>query len=138
LDISLLDINIFKIKRNGGIGMTFKEQLPIYQQIADYICEQILAHRWIENERIPSVRDLGSNLKVNPNTVLRSFEWLVSKNVISNKRGVGYFVSDNAKEQIIAYRRTRFLEEELPNVFKTMKLLHIDIKEFEKLYNKNR
>ncbi|MDR1346139.1 MAG: GntR family transcriptional regulator [Bacteroidales bacterium] len=117
--------------------MIFKESLPIYQQIADYICEQILAHRWFEGERISSVRDLGSNLEVNPNTVMRSFEWLVSKDIISNKRGVGYFVTDNAKEQIIAYRRTRFLEEELPNVFSTMKLLHIDIEEIRTLYNKN-
>ncbi|MDR1113345.1 MAG: GntR family transcriptional regulator [Bacteroidales bacterium] len=117
--------------------MIFKESLPIYQQIADYICEQILAHRWFEGERIPSVRDLGSDLKVNPNTVLRSFEWLVSKDIISNKRGLGYFVTDNAEEQIIAYRRMRFLEEELPNVFNTMKLLHIDVEEFKALYHKN-
>ena len=115
--------------------MNFKETLPIYQQIADYICEQILTHRWHEGERIPSVRDLGSDLEVNPNTVLRSFEWLVSKDIINNKRGVGYFAADNAKKQIIAYRKARFLEEELPNVFKTMKLLNIDIAEFETLYH---
>jgi len=114
--------------------MNFKDTLPIYQQIADYICEQILTHKWSEGERIPSVRELGSILEVNPNTVLRSFEWLLNKNIINNKRGVGYFADDNALQKIIAFRKARFLEEELPNVFKTMKLLNINFDEFKALY----
>ncbi|MDD4821785.1 MAG: GntR family transcriptional regulator [Bacteroidales bacterium] len=114
--------------------MEFKEAQSIYLQISDYVCEQILMERWKEGDRIPSVRELGVALEVNPNTVMRSYDFLQSIDIIFNKRGVGYFVAESAKTKIIDYRRKQFLEQELPGVFKTMHLLGMSVEEINAQY----
>ena len=56
--------------------MQFRETASIYLQIADYICEKILLKEWKVDERVPSVRELAMQLEVNPNTVMRTYEFL--------------------------------------------------------------
>ena len=114
--------------------MEFKENQTIYLQIGDYVCEQILLGRWNEGDRILSVRELGVDLEVNPNTVMRTYDFLQNNEIIFNKRGVGYFVEEKAKTKIIEYRRKQFLEQELPIIFKTMNLLGMTIQDIEKQY----
>jgi DNA-binding transcriptional regulator YhcF (GntR family) len=116
--------------------MEFKNTKAIYLQIADYICEQILTGRWSENDRIPSVRELGVALEVNPNTVMRTYDFLQDKEIIFNKRGIGYFVNENAKAKTIELRKKHFLEEDLPLVFKNMELIGMNLREVEKEYDK--
>jgi DNA-binding transcriptional regulator YhcF (GntR family) len=115
--------------------MEFREQQAIYLQIADLVCENILLGKWQVNDRLLSVRELAVELEVNPNTVMRTYDFLQSKDIIFNKRGIGYFVSENASEKILSYRREHFLENELPVLLKNMYLLNIDISEIEKRYN---
>ncbi|MCF0051544.1 GntR family transcriptional regulator [Dyadobacter sp. LJ53] len=115
--------------------MEFKDKQSIYLQIADYICEQILLGKWPPNERIPSVRDLGGMLEVNPNTVMRTYDFLQNKEIIFNKRGIGYSVSEDAQERVLAYKKEHFLEFELPEVFKTLYLLNISLEELQARYN---
>lgn len=114
--------------------MEFKDKQSIYLQIADYICEQILLGKWPPGERIPSVRDLGGMLEVNPNTVMRTYDFLQSKDIIFNKRGIGYSASENANELILAYRKERFLESELPELFRALYLLNISMEEIQARY----
>lgn len=114
--------------------MEFNQNQAIYLQIGDYICEQILLGKWNEGDRILSVRELGVELQVNPNTVLRTFDFLQTHEIIFNKRGVGYFVMENAKTKIIAYRRKQFLELELPILFKNMDLLGMTINDLNAEY----
>jgi GntR family transcriptional regulator len=114
--------------------MEFNQNQAIYLQIGDYICEQILLGKWNEGDRILSVRELGVELQVNPNTVLRTFDFLQTNEIIFNKRGVGYFVMENAKTKIIAYRRKQFLELELPILFKNMDLLGMTINDLNAEY----
>jgi DNA-binding transcriptional regulator YhcF (GntR family) len=111
--------------------MEFKETQAIYLQIGDYVCEQILLGRWNEGDRILSVRELGVDLQVNPNTVMRTYDFLQSNEIIFNKRGVGYFVADRAKEKIIKYRRDQFMDHELPAFFKNMTLLGMNFEELK-------
>jgi len=115
--------------------MKFKETQAIYLQIGDYVCEQILLERWKEGDRILSVRELGVALEVNPNTVMRTYDFLQSREIIFNKRGVGYFVSDDARQKIRQYRKKQFLEQDLPPVFKNMNLLGMSFDELENEYN---
>ena len=115
--------------------MEFNDNQPIYLQIAEYVCEQILQQAWPPGERIPSVRDLGSSLEVNPNTTLRAFDFLQQQGIVFNKRGMGYYVADDAPDRIKALRRTRFLDVELPNLFRTMNLLGISLADIETQYN---
>jgi DNA-binding transcriptional regulator YhcF (GntR family) len=115
--------------------MDFKETQAIYLQIGDYVCEQILLERWKEGDRLLSVRELGGALEVNPNTVMRTYDLLQNREIIFNKRGVGYFVSDDARQKILQYRKKEFLEQDLPPVFKNMNLLGMNFKEVENEYN---
>ena len=116
--------------------MEFKDTQAIYLQIGDYICEQILLERWKEGDRLLSVRELGGILEVNPNTVMRTYDFLQGKDIIYNKRGVGYFISENARQIILQYRKKEFLGRDLPPVFKNMTLLGMTFKELENEYNK--
>ena len=68
--------------------MEFKDKQSIYLQIADYICEQILLGKWPPNERVPSVRDLGGMMEVNPNTVMRTYDFLQNKEIIFNIKNI--------------------------------------------------
>ena len=103
--------------------MDFKKQKPIYMQIADSLCERIVAGEWQQDERIPSVREVAASLGVNPNTVMRTFDYLQSSEIIYNRRGVGYFVSDKAPDRIEAMHKQYFLEEEVPYFLNRMKML---------------
>jgi DNA-binding transcriptional regulator YhcF (GntR family) len=116
--------------------MEFKETQSIYLQIGDYVCEQILLGRWSEGDRILSVRELGVTLEVNPNTVMRTYDFLQGKDIIFNKRGVGYFVGEDAKKKIIAYQRNKFLQQDLPPVFKNISLLGMTWEDITNEYSK--
>jgi GntR family transcriptional regulator len=116
--------------------MEFKDKQSIYLQIADYICEQILLGKWPPGERIPSVRDLATMLEVNPNTVMRTYDFLQNKEIIVSKRGIGYSSDDKAIERILLYRKDRFVESELPDLFRTLYLLNIGMDELQDRYNK--
>lgn len=116
--------------------MEFKGNQAIYLQIAEYVSEQILLSRWHLDDRIPSVRELGVDLQVNPNTVMRAYDFLQTLDIIYNKRGVGYFVSVNAFKNIKTYRKKQFMEHELPVFFKTMTLLEMDLEDIKTAYEK--
>ena len=76
--------------------MTFKENKPIYLQIADRIMDEILQEVYEEEGRILSVREYAGIVEVNANTVVRTYDYLQSQGIIYNKRGLGYFVSTGA------------------------------------------
>ena len=109
--------------------MDFNNNLPIYLQIADYVCDKILLKMWREDEKIPSIRELAIELEVTHNTVLRTFEHLQSKNIIYTKRGMGYFVEKNALHLLNSIRKEQFLKEELPSLFYKMNIIGFDISE---------
>ena len=116
--------------------MQFRESTAIYLQIADYICERILLKQWKTDERIPAVRELAVQLEVNPNTVMRTYEFLQGQNIIYNQRGIGYFVSPDAIKNAAQYRKTEFIEKELPNIFRNIYMLGMDIEELKPRYEK--
>lgn len=116
--------------------MQFRESRAIYLQIADYICERILLKQWKTDERIPAVRELAVQLEVNPNTVMRTYEFLQGQNIIHNQRGIGYFVSAEGVKNATEYRKTEFIEKELPNIFRNIYLLDMDVDELKPRYDK--
>lgn len=115
--------------------MEFRETQAIYLQIADYICEAILKEKWQGGARIPSVRELAVSMEVNPNTAMRTFNYLQEKGIIYNKRGIGYFITEDGKEKTMDLKKQEFIEEEIPRFIRTMKLLGIDIPQLEKFYS---
>lgn len=118
--------------------MIFSNQRPIYIQIIEQIHFKILTGEWVPDERIPSVRDLAVLYEVNPNTVMRAYEKLQSKEIIYNKRGMGYFLSSDAQETVRGKQRDEFEREELPKIFEKMSTLGISINDFIRLYKERR
>ena len=94
--------------------MDFNDNKPIYLQISDLFCEQILLKKWKESERLPSVRDIAVQMEVNPNTAIRAFDELQLLDIIFNKRGLGYFVSENGYNKALEYKKDEFLKKEVP------------------------
>ena len=109
--------------------MDFKSTQTIYWQIEHWVYEQILSGNWKPGERAKSVRELAVAFEVNPNTVMRSYERLQNQEIITNKRGIGFFVNEDAPEKIHAIRKKEFMEEEVPEFLKNMRLLGIDFNE---------
>ena len=100
--------------------MEFKDNQAIYLQIADLFFENILSEKWVPGDRIPSVREMAVTVEVNPNTVMRTFTYLQDKGIIYNKRGIGYFVSDDGFQLTKALKKDDFVSQELPELFKAM------------------
>lgn len=109
--------------------MDFKSTQTIYRQIEHWVYEQILSGNWKPGERAKSVRELAVAFEVNPNTVMRSYERLQNQEIITNKRGIGFFVNEDAPEKIHAIRKNEFMKEEVPEFLKNMRLLGIDFNE---------
>lgn len=105
--------------------MEFKNGKSIAMQIADNISEKILEGSFPERGRIPSVRELAADMGVNPNTIVRTYAELQSREIISNQRGIGYFVNENAREIINTWRKQEFFDNQLPEFVKQMKVLDI-------------
>ncbi|MBO6097790.1 MAG: GntR family transcriptional regulator [Bacteroidales bacterium] len=110
--------------------MDFHGEKPIYLQIADVFCEGILGGSLKADDRIPSVREYGADIGVNPNTVMRVYEKLTAEGIIYNKRGIGYFVAPDARNKILDTQRAEFLEKDVPAICRKLELLGLDASVF--------
>jgi DNA-binding transcriptional regulator YhcF (GntR family) len=118
--------------------MEFNENQAIYLQIADYFCENILQKKWREGEKIPSIREIAVKVEVNPNTAMRTFNYLQDQGIIFNKRGIGYFVADNGYEKTLRLKKEQFVREELPRMFRMLDLVKLDFADLKKHHEKFR
>ncbi|MEM8584801.1 MAG: GntR family transcriptional regulator [Bacteroidota bacterium] len=125
--------------------MQFQDPSTIYQQIADYGIEQIVHERWMPETRIPSVRKLAEEVGVNPNTVMRAYNFLQETGIIYNERGVGFFVAKDGLKEAARIRRQAFIDQTLPDLIQTLDLLGITaeelvdiIKNFKNGHHENR
>lgn len=116
--------------------MTFTNEKAIFLQMADRLCDEILADTYKADDRIPSVREYAVMLGVNTNTAVKTYELLAREGVIYNRRGMGYYVSPDARQQILERRRAEFREQTLPELFRQMRLLDIDIAEIDRAWAK--
>lgn len=105
--------------------MNFREGQPIYQQIAERLMDEILAGKYISDERIPGVREYSLLLQVNVNTTVKAFDILARQGIIYNKRGLGSFVSAEAVDIIHHLRSDDVLNGMLHELARQMRLLNI-------------
>jgi GntR family transcriptional regulator len=108
----------------------------IYLQIVDYVCERVLLKEWKPGDKIPSVRELAVELEVNPNTIMRAYEFLKNQDIIIDKRGIGYFLMDTAAKHALRFRKSEFTEKEMPLLFRTLYMLGIEPDELTTQYEK--
>lgn len=107
--------------------MDFKSDKPIYRQIVDYCLACVLTHRWLPDQKVPSVREMALQMAVNTHTVLKSFEFLQSAGIIYPRRGMGYYLAPDAEQQVDRIRREQFFAETLSHLFDEMEMLGIGI-----------
>ncbi|MDE5586471.1 MAG: GntR family transcriptional regulator [Muribaculaceae bacterium] len=108
---------------------------PIYIRLADQICDRILLEEYHPLERIPSVREYAVSQQVNPATAARAFETLERQGVIFNKRGLGFFVSENASETIRKVRLETLLGEESELFFSRLAVLEVSPEQLREMYS---
>ena len=114
--------------------MNFSNDKAIYLQIVDRLCDEILSGKYQDDDRIPSVREYAVLLEVNTNTAVKAYEQLAREEIIYNKRGLGYFVTQGAKKQILKERKKDFMKERLPELFRQMALLDITLEDVKVAY----
>ncbi len=114
--------------------MNFNENKSIYLQIANRICDEIMLGVYDIGNRIPSVRDYASQMEVNANTAVRSYNFLEQQGIIESKRGLGYFVTPESRDIISETRKEEFFSTYVPDFFKHMNMLGIKFDEVAKLY----
>jgi GntR family transcriptional regulator len=116
--------------------MEFKENQAIYLQIANHFFENILQKKWQAGDKIPSIRDMAVQFEVNPNTTMRTFNFLQDKGIIFNKRGLGYYLSDEGYAKTVDLKKEQFIKEELPSLFNSMSLLGLSFNDLKAYYDK--
>ena len=114
--------------------MDFKPNYPIYLQVADFICEKVLTRTWLDNDKLPSVKELSIITSVNPNTVIKALGYLQDNDILTTQRGIGYFLTESAYAQTLALKRRQFIEDDIPALFANMKLLEVPLEQLISLH----
>lgn len=104
----------------------FNDSQPIFLQIRQRIVEMILKKSVAEGEALPSVRQIATDLSVNPLTVTKAYDGLVDVGVVESRRGMGMFVREGAREKLLAHEREKFLSEDWPRVMAQIRALELD------------
>lgn len=114
--------------------MDFNNDKPVYRQILDLCHSRIISGQWKDEDRIPSVRELGLELKVNAHTALKAYDELQLEGVIAQRRGVGFFLTADARQRVMDALRSEFIFEVLPTVFERMTSYGITLDEIVEQY----
>ena len=113
--------------------MEFQATKGIFLQIADNLCHQILEGKLNPGDRVPSVRDLAAEFEVNRNTVMRTYTILQEAGIFDNKRGIGFFIAENAVELVRASEKANFFSNDLPGFIQKVKLLKLNNSDLSEL-----
>ncbi len=112
--------------------MEFQNGKSIFLQIADTITDKVVSGEFPAGQKIPSVRELASEMGVNPNTIMRTYSELQAMNILENQRGIGFFVSPDAQKIILQGKKQEFFHKVLPEFLRQATLLGISADELKK------
>lgn len=115
--------------------LLFIDNLPIYIQIMNLIKKRIVTGELKEGEKLPSVRELSSKLKVNPNTIQRSYQELEREDLVFTQRGMGTFVSEN--KELLDNLKKDMASHVVNNFIKEMKSIGYSPEEIIELISQN-
>ncbi|MBC8586803.1 GntR family transcriptional regulator [Paratissierella segnis] len=101
--------------------MNFDSNLPIYIQIMDLIKRQVITGDLKEGDKLPSVREIATQLKVNPNTIQRSYQELERENLVYTQRGMGTFVTED--KQLVKELKVNIAKNIINNFLDDMKAI---------------
>jgi GntR family transcriptional regulator len=102
---------------------------PIYRQLRDRVVAMILEGLLKEGDALPSVRSVAAEFRINPITVLKSYQQLVDEQLVEKRRGRGMYVNQGAAQALRIEERRRFLEIEWPRIQATITRLGLSREE---------
>jgi GntR family transcriptional regulator len=111
------------------MDLQWNDNQPIYRQLRDRVVAMILDGVLKEGDPLPSVRTVAAEYRVNPLTVLKSYQELVDENLVEKRRGLGMFVTDGAHRLLLAGERKKFLTEEWPRISANIQRLGLTAKD---------
>ena len=104
----------------------WNDSQPIYWQLKERTVAMILDGTLKEGDALPSVRTVAAELQLNPITVSKSYQALVDEGLVEKRRGLGMFVCEGARQQLVASERDKFLSEEWPATLNRITQLGLD------------
>ena len=108
------------------MSIAWNDNLPIYRQLKDRVVSMMLDGVLKPGDALPSVRQIAAEYQLNPITVSRAYQELADENLVEKRRGLGMYMTDNARDQLLASERERFLKEEWPLVIERINRLGLD------------
>lgn len=115
----------------------WNDNQPIYRQLRDRMVAMILDGVLKEGDPLPSVRNVAAEYRVNPLTVLKSYQGLVDEELVEKRRGLGMFIKDGARNLLLEGERQKFLSEEWPRIAANIQRLGLKVEELLKNGNFN-
>ena len=110
---------------------TWNDSQPIYRQLRDKVAAMILEGSLADGDALPSVRNVATEFRVNPLTVLKAYQEMVDEELVEMRRGLGMFVKAGAREFLLKGEREKFLNDEWPRIAATIERLGLTEKELE-------
>ena len=103
-----------------------QQNRPVYLKLRDQIAAAIIEGEYAEGQMLPSVRAYAAEQGANPLTVAKAYQQFQNDGLVEVQRGVGMYVVAGAAERLRAAERTRFVEQEWPEIRARMDRLGID------------
>jgi len=103
----------------------FDPHKPIFQSIAEWLKDAILANIYKEEEQVPSITEISMQYNINPATALKGVNQLVDSGLIYKKRGLGMFVSTGARDKLLGQRQEQFYTDYIEPLISEAKNLQI-------------
>ena len=116
----------------------FDDRSPTYLQIADGIKNDVLSGALGEDEQVMSTNQYAAFYRINPATAAKGFAQLVDEGVLYKKRGIGMFVSPDARARLRRQRRDRFFSEVVDPMLAEARMVGVDVQEIVKYIGEHR
>jgi len=115
------------------IKVETKSFIPIYEQIKKELKSKISQGILKANEPLPSIRELATQLLINPNTVARAYRELEQEGFIYTRKGKGCYVSDNSSS-LVKEEGTNVLNQAFDRAIEEAKKLKLEPEEIRRLF----
>lgn len=122
-----------QLTRRWIVIYSLSNEKPIFQQIRERVEDAILDGQLQSEDRIPSTNEFAKEYQINPATAGKGVNELVEKGVIYKKRGVGMFVSTDARKILIAERKENFFAQHIEPLKKEAVRLGISDEELQNM-----
>jgi len=106
--------------------------VPFYRQIIQQIEQAILARRLLPGDKLPTIRSLAIELKINPNTIAKAYNELEIRGIVVTQVGSGTYVSDKEID-MAENERQKKIEESLARFLREMDALGVSRSELPRL-----